>query len=94
MFNFLCDSKKEIFIAVFSCLIGIILPKLGNLIKKLIIYVYRKLNIIKITFSDFCTIEDNMTVFEEIAKDYHLVEIPLDYPEIPEELDAVLVFHP
>ena len=70
MLNFLCDSKKEIFIAVFSCLIGIILPKLGNLIKKLIIYVYRKLNIIKITFSDFCTIEDEKQFLRALKKLY------------------------
>ncbi len=34
------------------------------------------------------------TVFEELAKDYHLFEIPQDLPEIPDGIDAILVFHP
>ena len=70
MFNFLCDSKKEIFIAVFSCLIGIILPKIGSLIKKFIIFVYRRFDTIKITFSDSCFIEDEKQFSKALKKLY------------------------
>lgn len=77
MLEFFTQNKSEVLLSIISCLIGLAVPYIFKLLKKFVIFIHNKLDIVQINFSDYCTIV-NKKQFNKVIKKLYRSETAID----------------